>query len=191
VTTFNYDVLGRRYLLPILAVQRQRPTTSVFATEVADEGNGTRPGQKGFTGRWAGRLVSVCEVSGTTLIGTNAFACSMRAGYFGDGISDKLSVRHSRNLTGVSQGGLNSRAFVYDSVSELTRRDQFRNPRRNISTRMFSAALCSGRVSDVCRRTDARGITTTYQYDQIKPHSGEVLYRWHTRSYVYIRRFFD
>jgi len=142
---------------------------------------------KGFQqGRWAGATCLCLRSQRHHVDWDDAFACSMRAGYFRDGISDKLSVRTLGNLTGVSQGGLNSRAFVYDSVSELT---SATNPES--ATQYFytdvSAALCSGRVSDVVPPNGRSRDNNHLSIRPDQPHSGEVLYRWHTRSYVYIR----
>ncbi len=74
VTTFNYDVLGRRYLV-------------------------TNPGGTTATTNYVGLATEVAERSQRHHVDwDDTFACSMRAGYFGDGIPDKLSVRHARQL---------------------------------------------------------------------------------------------
>ncbi len=167
VTSFKYDVLGRRYL--VTNPDNTTVTTSYvgLATEVSDEGNGTRSVKRVSQVDGLGRLVSVCEVSGTTLIGTTPSPAPCGQDISETGFLTSYQYDTLGNLTGVNQGGLNSRAFVYDSVSELT---SATNPESG-STQFYytdvSAALCSGRISDVCRRTDARGIITSYQYDQV------------------------
>jgi len=73
----------------------------------------------------------------------------------------------NNNLTGVAQGS-QSRSFAFDKLSRLTSSSL---PETGTTNLFYTAAdgttLCSGDPEDVCRRTDARGITTTYSYDAL------------------------
>ena len=63
--------------------------------------------------------------------------------------------------------GDRSRLFHYDGLSRLT---SAQNPESGMVTYTYNASggsLCSGDPSDVCSRTDARGIVTTYAYDTL------------------------
>ena len=68
------------------------------------------------------------------------------------------------DLTGVTQGS-QTRSYHYDGLARLT---QATTPESGITYYYYTTsggALCSGSPSAVCRRTDARGITTTYAYN--------------------------
>ena len=90
------------------------------ATSVTDEGNGTTATQKISQVDGLGRLISVCEVTSTTLsvgitpapgsCGQTISATGFLTSYQYDGLS---------NLINVAQGGLTARSFSYDSVSRL------------------------------------------------------------------------
>jgi RHS repeat-associated protein len=67
-----------------------------------------------------------------------------------------------------AHSGLN-RSYTYDSLSRLT---SATTPETGARTTYFyyttaSGPLCSGNPAAVCRRTDARSITTTYTYDAL------------------------
>ena len=64
----------------------------------------------------------------------------------------------------VTQGSSQTRTFTYDSLSRLV---SATNPESGTTTYTYptsNTGPCSGDPSDVCTRTDARGITTTYAY---------------------------
>jgi RHS repeat-associated protein len=70
------------------------------------------------------------------------------------------------NLTYVSQQG-QTRQYLYDGLSRLTSET---NPESGTVTYFYTGtggAPCSGDPSDVCSKTDARGIITTYAYDAL------------------------
>ncbi len=72
------------------------------------------------------------------------------------------------DLTGVTQGS-ETRSYQYDMLSRLT---QVATPESQQNWRYYyyttsGGAPCSGSPSAVCRRTDERGITTTYTYDAL------------------------
>ena len=67
-------------------------------------------------------------------------------------------------LTQVVQG-VQTRTFAYDGLGRLTSRT---TPESGIETIFYttsSGSLCAGDSSAVCRKTDARGVTTTFVYD--------------------------
>ena len=80
----------------------------------------------------------------------------------------------NNNLTGVTQGS-QTRSFSYDMLSRLT---EASNPESGTVCYYYttsggtcgvpsSGTPCSGDLSAVCRRTDARSKTTTYAYDAL------------------------
>lgn len=81
----------------------------------------------------------------------------------------------NNNLTGVvSAGGQQnicnstfSRCFTYDMLSRVAVATTPEAGTTNFYYTTSAGSLCSGDPSEVCRRTDARGITTTYSYDAI------------------------
>lgn len=75
------------------------------------------------------------------------------------------------NLLTVVQGS-QTRNFVYDSSSRLTAASTPESGTVNYYYTTSGGALCSGDPSAVCRRTDARSITTTYAYDALNRMTG-------------------
>jgi len=70
------------------------------------------------------------------------------------------------DLTGVTQGS-QTRSFSYDSLSRLTTATNPESGTINYYYTTSGGSLCAGDLSAVCRRTDARSITTTYSYDAL------------------------
>jgi RHS repeat-associated protein len=74
------------------------------------------------------------------------------------------------NLNYVRTGGGNgnqSRTYSYDYLSRLTFRTNPESGTTYFYYTTSSGALCSGDATAVCRRTDAKNITTTYTYDAL------------------------
>jgi len=80
----------------------------------------------------------------------------------------------NNNLTGVTQGS-QTRSFSYDMLSRITKAT---NPESGTICYYYTTSggtcgvpaagtPCSGELTDVCRRTDARSKTTTYVYDAL------------------------
>jgi RHS repeat-associated protein len=68
------------------------------------------------------------------------------------------------NLVGLAQGSL-TRSYQYDPLGRTT---QITTPESGVVTLAYTnddGTLCSGDSSDVCKRTDARGVITRYKYD--------------------------
>jgi len=107
-------------------------------------------------------------LSGSTLTGGydagSSFATPIVTSYVYDALS---------NLTQVVQG-VQTRTFTYDG---LGRRTSMTTPEAGTDTFYFTQAdgvsLCSGNAGAVCRKTDARGITTTYIYDSFSRLTGK------------------
>ncbi len=68
------------------------------------------------------------------------------------------------NLTGVVQGS-ETRSSSYSGLSQLTRSTTPEGGTTNYYFTTSGGALCANNQKLVCRKTDARGITTTYVYD--------------------------
>jgi RHS repeat-associated protein len=121
VTTYGYDALGR--ITQVKNADSSIVATSYTgrATQVNDEGNGSKLVQRISQTDYLGRLSSMCEISGTTLPnGTSAApsACGQDIG--ANGFPTTYSYDVLGNLLGVAQGSLASRSFQYNSLSELT-----------------------------------------------------------------------
>jgi RHS repeat-associated protein len=76
------------------------------------------------------------------------------------------------NLTGVSQGA-ETRSYTYDMLSRLTQATTPESGTTYFYYTTSGSALCSGDINAVCRRTDARGVTTTYAYDALNRLTGK------------------
>jgi RHS repeat-associated protein len=70
------------------------------------------------------------------------------------------------NLTQVVQGS-ETRTYSYDALSRLTASTTPEAGTLNTYYATASGVLCSGNPAFICRKTDARGITTTYSYDAL------------------------
>jgi RHS repeat-associated protein len=75
-------------------------------------------------------------------------------------------------LTQVVQG-LQTRSFAYDGLGRLTSRTTPEAGTENLYFTNSSGGLCAGSGKALCRRTDARGITTTYTYDSLSRLTGK------------------
>jgi len=76
------------------------------------------------------------------------------------------------NLTQVIQG-LQARVFNYDGLGRVT---SMTTPEAGTDSFYFTqsdnVSLCAGSPKAVCRKTDARGITTTYTYNSLSQFTG-------------------
>jgi len=76
-------------------------------------------------------------------------------------------------LTQVVQG-LQTRTFAYDGAGRLTSRTTPEAGTENFYfTKSDNVTVCAGSPKAVCRRTDARGITTTYTYNSRSQLTGK------------------
>jgi YD repeat-containing protein len=124
-TTYTYDGLNRVTQVTHPDGAYATNTYTGRAVLSADEGNGTARVQRISQSDGRGRLISVCEITGTTQQGTSnntSASCGLDVsgtgfltgyGYDASGSNGPLY-----SLTNVTQGGV-SRSFVYDSLGEL------------------------------------------------------------------------
>lgn len=121
VTTYSYDALGR----PTEILNPDNSSVQTLytgrATEVTDEGNGTRPVSRISQSDALGRLLSVCEVTSSSLTaGTDTSPSSCGQDIAGTGFLTTYQYDVLGNLLQVNQGGLSQRNYAYDSLSRLT-----------------------------------------------------------------------
>jgi RHS repeat-associated protein len=119
LNTYTYDALGR-----ITAIAHPDSTTintsyAGRATDVVDEGNGTRRTEKVTQRDGLGRLLSVCEVTSSSLIGAGKTPAACGQDINKTGFLTTYTYDALDNLLTVNQGGLSPRTFVYDSLSRL------------------------------------------------------------------------
>jgi RHS repeat-associated protein len=82
----------------------------------------------------------------------------------------------NNNLTGVTAtGGTQTRSYSFDLLSRITAKTEPESGTTNFYYTTSGGGLCSGDPAAVCRRTDARSITTTYTYDALN-RIGDVSY---------------
>ncbi len=70
------------------------------------------------------------------------------------------------NLIEVDQGS-QTRTYAYDGLSRLTSSTTPESGTTNLYYTTSGGALCAAAANALCRRTDARAITTTYAYDAL------------------------
>jgi RHS repeat-associated protein len=164
LTTFVYDALGR-------VTQTTRPdnnteltTYTGRATQVQDEGNGAQRVTRVSQIDGLGRLASVCEVSGTTLLGITPTPAACGEDIAATGFLTSYQYDSLDNLKQVTQGGLNARSFTYDSLSRL---GTATNPESGQTIYTYDVD------SNLQTKKDARNITITYAYDVLNRLTGK------------------
>ena len=145
ISTNTYNALGQR-----VRDQGDGVVNTVTTDEVGNE-------RQTFTDA-LGRIIEVDEPNSSGSLTVNT--C-----YKYDVLGD---------LTEVDQGS-ETRYYQYDMLSRLT---QSATPESQGNWRYFyyttsGGALCSGNPKAVCRRTDERGITTTYSYNSVNELTGK------------------
>lgn len=167
--SFNYDSLGRQTKVTHSDGTALTIQYTGAASENTDEGNGSAKGsvQRIYQHDGLGRLTSVCEVTTQPLIGTDSspVACSQDIG--GTGFLTTYGYDLVDNLKSVAEGSSQSRSFTYDWLSRLTSAVNPESGQSNYTYLDTGGAPCSGNPSVPCTRTDARGVVTTYSYDQL------------------------
>lgn len=76
------------------------------------------------------------------------------------------------NLTKVIQGA-QTRTYLYDGLGRVTSRTTPEAGTDNFYYTASDGGLCAGDSSALCRKTDGRGITTTYNYDALNRFTGK------------------
>lgn len=165
ITTYTYDALGRttRVLHPDgTSVQT---TYSSRATEVTDEGNGTRPIQRIFQRDALGRLTGVCEVTATTVTGNSGTPSSCGLDIGATGFLTSYTYDALEDLLSVTQGGLNGRSYTYDSLSQLTTAT---NPESGtINFKYDGNGNVASKTAPQPNQTSNATVTTNYSYDAL------------------------
>jgi RHS repeat-associated protein len=119
-TSYEYDALGRQTKITKPDGSTVLTTYTGRATQVSDEGNGAQRIQRISQTDGLGRLVSVCEVSGTTQAGSsNNTPSSCGLDISGSGFLTSYQYDVLGNLKKVFQAGLGNRTFTYDLLSRL------------------------------------------------------------------------
>jgi hypothetical protein len=107
-----------------------------------------------------GQMTHVFEPNGTSP------KPSMETDYLYDMLNNLTAVNQWGGAYG-SSGARAARAFSYDSLSRLINSENPETGTQIYSYVTSSGSFCAGDVSLPCSRTDARGVTTTYQYDTL------------------------
>jgi RHS repeat-associated protein len=166
LTTYAYDALGR-------TTQVAEPDGSTVltsyagrATQVQDEGNGTQRVQRISQSDALGRLLSVCEVSSTTLIGNGGTPSACGQDIAATGFLTTYQYDTLGNLLQVNQGTLAPRTFAYDSLARLTSAS---NPESGTITYSYDANgnLLTKTAPKQNQTNPATTVATTYQYDAL------------------------
>ncbi|HEV2416458.1 MAG TPA: RHS repeat-associated core domain-containing protein [Terriglobia bacterium] len=143
--TYSYDALGRVTSVSHADGNTINTSYSGNCSTTTDEATRARE----LCSDALGRLTQVHEDPSGLNYGTS---------YTYDGLNDLLTV---------SQSG-QSRTYQYDSLARLIKAV---TPESGTTTYGYSG--CSGALSNVCTRTDGRGITTTYSYDALNRITGK------------------
>jgi RHS repeat-associated protein len=116
VTQYAYDALGRTTSVTDADGSQRLMSYSGAWSESQDEGNGTKPVMRIYQHDGLGRLVTVCEVSSTTLQGGSPTSCGA---FSANGYLTTYAYSALGNLVSVTQGA-QTRTFNYDGLSRLT-----------------------------------------------------------------------
>ncbi|MGB9144549.1 MAG: hypothetical protein WCC14_01890, partial [Acidobacteriaceae bacterium] len=159
-TTYSYDGLSR-----VIQVTNPDGTTATNtyagrAVLSADEGNGTDRIERITQKDALGRLIDVCEITGTAEEGTSGTPASCGLDLAGTGFLTTYGYDASNGpldaVTSVTQGA-ESRSFTYDSLGEILSATNPESGTTNYTTYDSMGNLTS--------KTSAKGITTTYSYN--------------------------
>lgn len=144
------------------------------ATSVTDEGNGINSSQKISQMDGLGRLVDVCEVTGSSLSGISGSPVSCGLAIGGTGFLTTYQYDALGNLLFATQGSFPQRSFSYDSLSRILTAS---NPETGITcygtwsgSTCVSAYDADGNLLQRTRPAPNGGsgtVTTTYSYDAI------------------------
>jgi RHS repeat-associated protein len=168
-TSYTYDALGRTTQVTNPDNSTVITTYTGRATQVQDEGNGTQRITRISQTDGLGRLTSVCEVRGASLIGSGGTPGACGQDIAATGFLTSYQYDGLDNLTSVSMSGLNPRTFTYDSLSRLTSANNPESGQTCYGT--VSAGVCQANGYDangnLVAKTDARSIAATYGYDTL------------------------
>jgi len=160
--SYVYDALKRTISVTHSDGTSIITTYSGAAASVTDEGNGTAATQKVSQVDGLGRLISVCEVTSTTLaVGITPAPGSCGQTIAATGFLTTYQYDVLGNLRTVTQGGLTSRNFSYDSLSRLLSAS---NPESGTTSYVYDAdGNLTSRTRPAPNQTNA-GTTVTANY---------------------------
>jgi YD repeat-containing protein len=164
LTTFLYDPLGRK-----TQITNADGTVSSIgyggnATKFTDPSNGTVTPQHIQQQNGLGQLTNVCEVTASTFGSVAPAACNLNLS--GTGYLTAYSYDPLNNLVAVGQLGV-SRSFIYDSLSRLTSAVNPETGAVSYGYLTTASAPCSPNSALPCKKTDARGVAISYNYDNL------------------------
>jgi YD repeat-containing protein len=170
--SFGYDALNRTLSVTHSDGSVINTEYTGAATQVTDEGNGISRVQRISQVDGLGRLTSVCEVTNSTLIGITPTPAACGQAISATGFLTTYQYNGLGNLLSVSQGGLNPRSFVYDSLSRLI---SATNPESGITTYTYNPdSLLYQRTRPAPNQTNpSLTETTTYTYDELHRLTGQ------------------
>jgi YD repeat-containing protein len=120
LTSYAYDALGRVTQITNPDNQTVLYSFTARANSVQDEGNGSTRVQRVYQRDGLERLTSVCEVSATTLVGTNGTPSPCGQDIAATGFLTSYQYDALGDVTRIVQSGLNDRVMVYDGLSRMT-----------------------------------------------------------------------
>lgn len=167
---FTYDALNRTTSVTHSDSSAVLTAYTGAATSVSDEGNGTRSVQRISQVDGLGRLKSLCEVTSTTLIGTTPTPASCGQAIAATGFLTTYAYDNLGNLLSVTQGGLNGRSFIYDSLSHLT---SATNPESGTITYAYDADGMDITKTAPAASQSTGSVTTTMTYDSLHRLTGK------------------
>lgn len=166
--TTVYDVLGRAKTITHSDGSVVTTNYTGRATDVLDEGNGTRSIERVSQIDGLGRLINVCEVTGQAQQNGSPSPCNLD--YSGSGFLTTYGYNQRGDLTSVAQGSL-SRSFSYDMQSRLI---SATNPESGTITYNYdSDSTCTTDFNypafsgELMSQVDARGTRACLNYDAL------------------------
>ncbi len=168
VTYYAYDALSRPKMITRPDSNTVLMTYAGRAAEVQDEGNGTSRVAKVYQGDALGRLVSVCEVTGTAQLGITPTPAACGQDIAATGFLTSYQYNPLGNVLSVSQGGLTQRLYAYDGLSRLT---SSTNPESGQTTYTYDTATKGDLYQRVQPKTNygpgSGNVTGTYVFDAL------------------------
>ncbi len=163
---FSYDALGRATTVTHSDGSTILASYNGAATSVSDEGNGAQRIQRISQVDGLGRVISVCEVTSTTLIGTSGTPAACGQDIAATGFLTTYGYDTLNNLTSVTQGALNPRSFQYNSLSQLM---SAANPESGTITYAYDAdgALITKTAPKPNQTSPSITVSTTMSYDAL------------------------
>lgn len=151
-TQFTYDALGRMTL-------QTQPDGSTIQT--------TYSGNCVTTTNEAGQQRKSCSdgLGHSTSVFEDPSSLNYETDYTYDALNNLLTVNQKGGSTDSTQW--RTRTITYDSLSRVIQSSTPEQGTLSLAYLTSAGGNCSGDPTAVCRRTDARNITTTYTYDAL------------------------